>query len=218
MITAFMNLTLPTVSVTIGPDWANELNAALSVIDTHDHSSGKGIKVKPSGLDITSDLDFQSNSATALNKAKFTPLNASLSGSSNSNSIYSVNGDAYFTNGSGVAVQLTTGGSIVTAPSATNLFQFNNLSSNLTIAPVDTFVAIAVDTSASRTIELPTASAVSAGRIYMIKDATGNSETNPITLNAAGGDLVEGASSLTIESDFSCTFVIGNGVDAWYII
>lgn len=218
MATANMNLTLPVVSITLGPEWANEINAAFESIDTHDHSSNKGVKVKPSGLDISDDLDFQSHAATFLQKTSFTAQTATLTGSSHNNSLYSVSGNLYFTNGSGVAVQITTGGAIVSSPSATNNFQYNAISANLVIAPSDTFVYLAVDTSASRTITLPTASAVTAGRIYVIKDATGQSETNLISLLPAGADTIDGAASLDIESNWSTTFVIGNGMDGWLLV
>jgi hypothetical protein len=45
MATANMNLSLPTVSVTIGPTWATQLNTALETVDVHDHTSGKGVQV-----------------------------------------------------------------------------------------------------------------------------------------------------------------------------
>jgi len=213
-----MNLALPVVTVTLGPTWASQLNAALEVIDTHDHSSGKGVKITPAGFNVNADLDFNGFALNDLQKAALRAQISALSGASNANAVYSVAGDLYFTNGSGVAIQLTTGGSIVTAPSATNLFQYNNLSTNLSIAAVDTFVVLGVDTSAARTIDLPSAAAVSAGRIYVIKDATGQSETNAITLNADGSDTIDGSSSLSIQNNWSSTFVIGNGVDCWHII
>lgn len=218
MATANMNLILPVVSITLGPEWANELNAALEVIDTHDHSSNKGIKVKPSGLDISDDLDFQENSATFLKKSSYVSQSLALTGSPNGNSLYSVLGNLYYTNGSGVAVQITTGGAIVSSPAATNNFQYNAISADLVIAPSDTFVQLGINTSVPRTITLPSASAVTSGRIYALKDASGLSETNPITLNAAGVDTIDGASAVSIESNWSNTFIIGNGVDGWLII
>lgn len=213
-----MNLALPVVSVTLGPEWANEVNAALEVIDQHDHSSGKGVQITPSGMNITSNLDFKNNAAINLLKAGLQAQLSALSGASNSNSLYSVNGNLFFTNGSGVAVQLTTGGAIVTAPSSTNLFQFDGLSTNLTIVPADNFVVLAVDTTAARSITLPLAANVSAGRIYIIKDASGQSETNAISLIASGSDTIDGAASIDIESNFSSTLVVCNGADEYYII
>lgn len=216
--TVYMNLTLPVVSTTLGPDWATELNAAISSIDSHDHSSGKGIKITPSGLNISSDLEFNSNSALALKRVGLSAQSATLTGASNSNSVHSVLGDLYFTNGSGVAVQLTAGGSIVSSPGAANSYAILNVSSNVVIGPSDTATALFVDTTATRSITLPSAAAVVAGRIYSIKDASGASETNNITLTADGSDTIDGAASITIANNYSTTLVIGNGVDAWYIL
>lgn len=218
MATPFMNLTLPVPSVTLGVLWAEQLNAALEQVDSHDHSSGFGIKIKPSGLDITSDLDFQSNAVTFLQRSNYTAQSGTLTGSLNSNSVYSVLGNLYWTNGSGVAVQLTSGGSIVSSPAAVNSLQYNEISTDLTIAPSDAFVVIAVNTSAPRSVTLPSAAAVIAGRIYEIKDSSGLSETNAITLNADGLDEIDGDSSISLESDYGAWLIIGNGVDSWRVI
>lgn len=60
--TPHMNLDLPTVSTTIGPDWAQQLNEAIGSdgtgIDGHDHSSGKGVPITPAGMDVTDDIDM----------------------------------------------------------------------------------------------------------------------------------------------------------------
>jgi hypothetical protein len=65
-----MNLDLPTVSTTLGPAWATQLNEAIGVdgtgIDAHDHTSGKGVRIPPAGLDISGDLTFGDNAATNL--------------------------------------------------------------------------------------------------------------------------------------------------------
>lgn len=218
MATPFMNLTLPVVTLTLGPDWASQLNAALEVVDTHDHSSGKGIKITPSGINITSDLNFNSNAAVSLQKTQFTAQSSTLTGSLNLNSLHSVSGDLYFTNGAGVAVQVTSGGSIISSPGAANSFSYLATNTNLSIGPADAVVYLAVDTTASRTITLPTAASIVAGRIYVIKDASGQSETNNITLATMGSDTIDGDSSLTIKSNWSTTFVIGNGVDGFLIV
>ena len=63
MATSFLNLTLPTVTVTLGPTWATQINAAFEVIDEHDHTSGKGVQIPTAGLNINDDLDFNDNAA-----------------------------------------------------------------------------------------------------------------------------------------------------------
>lgn len=215
--TTFMNMELPTVSSTLGPDWATELNAALEVADAHDHTSSKGKRVPTAGLDINANLDFQTKKAYNLFSTQFYPASSVLTGASNANSVSVYSGDLYYTNGAGASIQITSGGSLVTSPGAVTSLEVTSLAGNLTIGPSDTFVYIIVDTTSSRTITLPLAAAVSTGRIYIIKDASGLSNTNPITVAVSGSDTIDGASSLTIDSNFSSTWLIGNGVAAWYI-
>lgn len=218
MSTANMNLVLPTVSVTLGPTWANEVNAAFSTIDAHDHSSGKGVAITPSGMDIISDLDFQSSRAINLKSTQFATQPATLVGATNASSIYTVNGNLYYTTGSGIAVQITDGSSIITVPTSSDNFQFNAVASNLTIGPADPYVIIDLDCSVSRTITLPPASAVTPGRFYIIKDATISSESFPATINPDGSDTIDGNASDTLNSDGVARMYTSNGVDGWSII
>ena len=41
----YMGIPVPTVGVDPGPDWANNLNSGLGIIDSHDHSTGKGAPI-----------------------------------------------------------------------------------------------------------------------------------------------------------------------------
>lgn len=109
--TSNMSLVLPVVGVRAGPTYASDWNTAFTTLDAHDHSSGKGVKVTPSGININSDLSFGSNNATTLKTASFDNQSASLS-SSFLRAVYVSGGDLYFNNGSGTAVQLTSGSSI----------------------------------------------------------------------------------------------------------
>jgi hypothetical protein len=216
-MTTFMNLNLPTPTVTLGPEWANQLNAALEVIDQHDHTSDKGQRVPTAGLNINEDLDFNSNKALSLQSIQLTEQPAPLDGATNASSVYVSTGDLYYTNTSGVAVQLTTGGSIVSTPSSASTFETVAVNSDLSIAPASTFVFLIVDTTLSRTIDLPAASSVAAGRIYIIKDANGLSNTNPITVNAQAGDTLDNESSQLLNTNEGSWMLIGNGLDSWYI-
>lgn len=217
-ITNFMNLNLPVVTQTLGPEWATQLNTALEVVDLHDHSSGKGVKVKTAGLDINADLTFAGFRALNLQASQYTSQALPLSGALNANSVYVSGGNLYFTNGSGVSIQLTTGGSIVSSPGAVQNLNITSIASNLTISPSDTFVYILTDTTAGRTITLPLASAVASGRLYIIKDASGQANDNPITIAASGSDLVEGAATYQIDSNSSTTWLIGDGATNWTLL
>jgi hypothetical protein len=213
-----MNLTLPVPTVTLGPVWAMQQSAVDEQIDAHDHSSGKGVKVTPAGLNINTDLSFNGNKLTELKLAQLEEQSAALTGAANANGLHSVLGNLYWTNNSGVAVQLTAGGAIVSTPGAVDSLQFNSFATDVTISPADPFVVMAIDTSAARVITLPLASSVSAGRIYVIADSTASSETNPMSIATSGSDTLMGAASYTVESNGSATMVIGDGISKWVII
>lgn len=106
-----MNLILPTVGAEPGPDYATDVNNSLSTVDSHDHSSGKGVPVTPAGLSITSDLTFINNNATNLRSIRFT-AGSTLNGGSDMRCIYVSGVDLYYTDGDDNIIRLTQGGSI----------------------------------------------------------------------------------------------------------
>ena len=109
MATIFMNLDLPTVSVTLGPAWASMINEALELIDSHDHTSGNGSLIPAAALNINSDLSFGGFNQISIMSTRFSSQGAALAGSNDKECIYSVGGALYYNNASGVAVQITSG-------------------------------------------------------------------------------------------------------------
>lgn len=116
-----MNLPIPTVGTDVGPDWANNLNACLSSIDSHNHTSGLGVQITPAGININAHLPFNGEPATQIGYVNLTGLSGGAPGLNTS--VYSSDGiDLYFEDGNGNLVRLTQGGSIVgTAGSITGL-------------------------------------------------------------------------------------------------
>lgn len=217
MATAFMNLTLPTPSVTLGPTWASQINTAFETIDLHDHSSGKGVLVPTSGLNINANLNFGGYKPYALLSTQFTSQSVALSGATHANSVYVNNNDLYFVNGSGLGVQITSGGAIIATPSAAQTFDVEDVTTNLVIGSGDAFVYLTVDTTASRLITLPLAAGVSEGRIYIIKDKSGSARANNITIQASGADTIDGASTAVLNSDYGTWMIIGDGSTKYYL-
>lgn len=215
--TSNMGLVLPVPTVELGPDWAIEIDTAFEVVDAHDHSSGKGVPITPAGLNINTDLDFQGVRAINLKSSQYDDQLSILVGATNAGSVYTVLGNLYYNNGSGVPVQITNGSSIVTAPASTDNFQFDGVNTSLTIAPADIFVFLDVDCSSARTITLPSASAVVPGRIYMVHDTTNQSEINNITVNPDGSDTINLAASDLINSNGATRGYISNGVSNWSV-
>lgn len=217
MSTTYMNLDLPTPSVTLGPQWASDINDAFDLVDAHDHSSGKGVKVKPNGMNINDDLDIQEHTLENVEAVELVTLDSTLSGATNSLKVHSHAGDLYFTNSAGTPVQITSGGSIVSSPGAASIFEPVAVSGNVTISPADTFVYMIVDTSASRIITLPLASSVTFGRIYIVKDATGQADTNSISVDGSGSDTIDGNASYVMDEKFGSRIFISNGTDKWHV-
>ncbi len=213
--TEFMNLVLPTPTVQIGPTWAEELNDALEIVDAHDHTSGSGVQIPTAGININAHLSANEYKIYDLFSTQYDPVTVPLTGASNANSISVSAGNLYYTNGSGVSVQITSGGSVVSTPAQVQALEYVSVNSNLAIDPSDTFVFISVDTTSSRTITLPLASSVATGRIYYIKDSTGDSNTNPITVNPSGSDVIDEAATMSLYSNYASIGFISNGVSSW---
>jgi hypothetical protein len=111
-ITPNMNMLLPTVTVTPGPTWAQEVNAAFGVVDSHNHTAGQGNPVPTSGLNINADLNFNSFNGYAFRSTRFAILTGTLSLPTDLACLYSVNGDLYYNSGAGIPIQLTIGGAL----------------------------------------------------------------------------------------------------------
>ncbi len=108
-----MNLVIPTVGGEPGPNYALDINSSLSVIDQHNHAFGNGVQITPSGLDINSDLAFNTQNATLLRSARFVPQSAALALPTDLGAIYVAGLDLYYNNTAGTAIRLTQNGSIV---------------------------------------------------------------------------------------------------------
>lgn len=116
-----MNLIVPVASSGVtgtgdtGPGYAQNISSdLLTLIDAHDHSSGKGVQVTPAGLNISADLAFNTNNATALRAARFTSQASGLVGGADVAELYVQVGNLWYVNSSGVQVQITSGGGLAT--------------------------------------------------------------------------------------------------------
>lgn len=107
-----MGLLLPIPTVTPGPTYASENNDAFDLIDSHDHSPGKGVPVSSNGININADLTFQAFNATNLRSAQFVNNGAPLSLPGDITAVYVANGNLFYNNQLGQQVQITNGASL----------------------------------------------------------------------------------------------------------
>jgi hypothetical protein len=75
-----------------------------------------------------------------------------------------------------------------------------------------------MNASIPRSVDLPSASAVVAGRLYIIKDGSGTALDYPITVIPDGADTIEGIASAIIDSNNAALMIISDGVSNWQII
>src|ERR1700688_3418987 len=105
LISPNMDLPIPVVGVDPGPDYANNLDACLVLIDQHDHSPGHGVQISPSGININADLPINSNNLTLVRSVRFIPQGAPISLVTDISCLYTVaqsgsNGDLWFNDAS----------------------------------------------------------------------------------------------------------------------
>lgn len=110
-ITPNMNLIVPGVGTTSGPEYADNINSDLAILDSHDHSLGAGAQITPSGLNINAPLPMNNQTLTSV--AALT-LQAQSSDAA-SNSVYEKGVDLYFRDGSGNVIRITQSGSVAGA-------------------------------------------------------------------------------------------------------
>lgn len=113
IISPNMSLPVPIVGVDPGPDWANNINACLGILDEHDHSPGQGVKVTPNGLNINIDLTMNGNNLTAVKTVNFTAQGSPIPGTApNLGAIYVAGNELYYNDESGNMIQITLNGAV----------------------------------------------------------------------------------------------------------
>lgn len=261
MTTTYMNLTLPTVQSTAGPQYASDVNTALTTVDSHDHTTGKGTRIPTAGININADLEFNSFNQTEIRASKYDNQGAVLTGGTDIRCLYVSGGELYYRDNVGNNVKVTNAGAVNVSGSngiggdygggnpaslnfieATSTYVFYENTSGPSYASIDfqgftnrgaqiqtstavssspytvvsTDSVLLVDTTSARTITLP--NAATAKRILIVKDATGTSQTNNITLDrAAGGNIDGSASNKILSKNFGIWVLISDGTN-WFVL
>jgi microcystin-dependent protein len=106
--TANMSLVVPVVGVEVGPNWANDLNSSLTILDSHSHVPGSGVPITPLAININSNLPMNGNNLISINALTFLPTSTAPS----VGSLYETGIDLYYIDGNGNVIRLTQSGSV----------------------------------------------------------------------------------------------------------
>ena len=159
-----MNLVKPDVLSTPAPTWASLLNAVIDSIDSHDHSSNKGVRITPSGLNISSDLPIGSNNLTAIRTTRFTNLSSWTPSASDLACFYVLNNEIYFRDGVGNNVRITDNGALNISISSLIVSDLNLIIQNaIDNTKQFLFSAASITTGTTRTYTMPNANTTLVG-------------------------------------------------------
>ena len=115
IITPNMNLPNPVPTVAPGPAWAQYISSCFDDIDQHDHSVGKGVRITPNGMNISSDLSFNDNNAIVLRSVRFLSQSGTLSDPTDIGCLYETGVDLWYNDGAGNQIRITQGGTVTGA-------------------------------------------------------------------------------------------------------
>jgi len=190
--TANMAMNLPTVGSTPGPTWASMLNAALTTIDQHDHSPGKGVRIGSPGINIQTTLELNSNTLSEIKSLRLDAQSEALTGAGDLRSIYAVGDDLWYNNGSGQSIQLTSGGGI-------NLTVLGGFGGDYSTAGASAIYTDATKLYTFRQPDLTNANLLA--RDVTLQDATPALVFNDTTTNHDDFQVVADSSVLSINAD-----------------
>jgi hypothetical protein len=106
---SFADTTTPNMGLEVNPAWPSDLQADMSIIDSHNHASGNGVAITPSGLNINAPLPFNGNPATSVDYV--TLVDAGV-GPSVPITAWSNGVDLFFEDGNGNKIQVTANGAV----------------------------------------------------------------------------------------------------------
>ncbi len=107
-----MGMPIAVVGVDPGPDWANNINADMSIIDSHNHTPGQGVQITPAGLNINTDLPMNNNNITGIRTSRYAVQTGTPALASDLTCVYVQGVDLYYIDGAGNNVRITQSGSV----------------------------------------------------------------------------------------------------------
>ena len=188
-ITPNMDLILPDVSETPGPEWATELNTALTAIDSHDHTSGSGLQVPTAGININEALSMNTYDLTRIRSTRYENQAAALGDAGDVGCIYVAGGNMFFNDSSGVQIQLTAGGALNAASIGGIGGDYSTSSASVYYQSIDETFYFTSDTNTPATINMGSAiirePSVTSPNAITIKSPTSLSASYDLTLPTA---------------------------------
>jgi microcystin-dependent protein len=104
-----MNLLVPGAGTEPGPQFATDVNYSLTLIDSHDHTTGNGVPITSDALSITNTLPMNNN---YLSSIRGLTLNDQQGVTPDSSSLYMNGSDLYWSYDGVTPVQITNGTSV----------------------------------------------------------------------------------------------------------
>ena len=91
-------------------------------------------------------------------------------------------------------------------------------SGNLTLTPAQHIIGVdSLNATGNITLQLPNASSLSNGQMYIIKDEGGGAETYNIIVSCSAGQTIDGSPSVVIESPYAAVNIYCNGLDKYFV-
>lgn len=176
-----------------------------------DTAPGSPLVIKYGGTSQATSIVLNQNNATF----KYTGLTLQRQGTEKWFSGMNDVDSGYIIRRSGTSnpFQISTSNDVITL-SAGIKHKVTAVNSNVSIAITDYYVA--VDTTAARTLTLPSASAVGAGWTTIVYDVTGSALTNNVTIGRSGSDTINGLTSKLLNLNYSAKIFISDGVSSYY--
>lgn len=113
MFTPNLNLELPVIGVSTGPEWGSAINQNLEVIDTHNHTPGRGRPIPIEAVEFSGNLNLNSQN---INNSRTIRFNNSLSAipatGDDQRALYVKDGELFFNDQSGNEVRMTLSGAV----------------------------------------------------------------------------------------------------------
>jgi len=219
-LTPNMSLDKPTPSVDAGPAWATRLNADLDLLDSHDHSTGKGIKITPAGLNVNSDLVL----ANTARLRQVGGLGLIAGGVVENNQLRTDGTELFYRDGVGNLVTLTSAGRPNTKFIGTGAGLYLNplgsprtVSSNTTLLDAGSEILIIYNVSGGAfTLTLPQL-VNNNMRMYYLHEASGSA--NVLTVARNGTDKINNAAAnLSLSTANKGTLLVADAsTGTWWV-